>query len=157
MVTLTDRNQLLARHQSRFANVLDQAEREMQAAASDLHDESVRLNSGAGGQPQGASRVPWLTEIRPFAVSAPAGFAVNPVGFITGKLRDSIQVDFSNSGHIFHAVSYSNGVDYAKFVWAWSGTKFMVPRLVRQNAQAWAIMRMKQVDNVIMAYQRSLF
>ena len=164
MVTLTDRSQLLARHQARFAAVLYYAKRAMEEAAYEQFVESVEQFSGATGQPQGESRYAWLEENRPFSRFSPGVFrlsaewaAPNPVGILSGDLLNSISYDMVTSSlGTFTAKTFTTGVDYTKYLLAPEGTKKMVPRLVYQHMQTWSSDRMQRLGVDIMTFQRSL-
>lgn len=155
-ITLRSAADLQARHQAIFARMDAQVAEEMKEAAFDLLDESQQIHMGSGAQPQGDSRRKWLAEENhPYRWP---GFAeANPIGVISGDLLASIRLNYFATGSYFFAQTYSQGVDYAKFVWSWDGTEKMVPRMVRQHMQVWAQNRMRQVGRNLVMFQRSQF
>ncbi len=155
-VVLTDRSQLLTRHQARFSAVLQKAESLMVEAAYEEFTEVVAQFSGASGQPQGDTRKVWLANERPFARGGFHGASPNPVGVISGDLLNSLSYTFTSTGPVFATKSFSSGIDYVKYLLAPDGTINMVPRMVRQHMDQWATMRIRRVGHDVQVYMRSL-
>lgn len=161
MATYTAHAQLSAAHQARFDAVLAKAESLMTEAGHDLFAETVAQFSGSPGQPHGDSRRLWLKDVKPFArytfdnpYHYPA--APNPVGVLSGDLLNSLSYETVTYGSVFISRSFSQGVDYAKYLLAPQGTEYMIPRLVTQHMLEWATLRMRNVIVQIQTCQRSL-
>jgi hypothetical protein len=168
-IALKSRVALAAYNQNRANSVLREAERQMNRAGYDLFVETVQQFSGPPGQPDGDSRRKWLEENRPFAKyerlysglgmgSRPLSLFAqpNPVGVLSGDLLNSLSFDVTSTGPIFKASSYSEGVDYVKYLLEPEGTDLMVPRLVTQHMQEWARIRMSAIGADMVIFMRTI-
>lgn len=155
---LTSIDDLMARHQARFAAVLQYAQSGIAEAGKEQFDEAVEMFSGEPGQVQGDARPGALREAdHPFAWRHGNPLWNTPkVGIITGDLLASIAFDVSSVGSVYSTRTYSAGVAYAPFLLAWKGTETMLPRGVSQHMQEWSIMRLQRLGQDIMSFQRSL-
>jgi hypothetical protein len=78
------------------------------------------------------------------------------VGVLSGELLNSLSFDVNSFGPYFRAASYSQGVDYVKYLLSPGGTSLMVPRLVRQHMDEWARIRMSAIGADMVVFMRTI-
>jgi hypothetical protein len=155
-IALKSRVALAAYNQNRANSVLKEAERQMNRAGYDLFVETVQQFSGPPGQPDGNSRLRWERKYRPFAWGSLNAAQPNPVGVISGSLLNSLSFDVTSTGPIFRAASYSEGIDYVKYLLAPDGTQTMVARMVSQHMSEWARIRMSAIGADMVIFMRTI-
>jgi hypothetical protein len=155
-IVLKSRAALAAFNRAHTNAVLQEAERQMNSAGYDLFVETVQQFSGPPGQPDGDARRKWERRDRPFAWGSLNSAQANPVGVITGDLLNSLSFDVTSTGPVFKAASYSEGVDYVKYLLAEDGTQTMVARMVSQHMSEWARIRLSAIGADMVIFMRTI-
>jgi hypothetical protein len=156
---MTDPDAWLARITARIEQTPVEAQKLLLEAGKDMLARSIDGNLGAGVQPQGVGRLPWLAaNMHPFARAHGSPLAlIKPIGIISGDLLASIQMGYESGPFAGMASvrTFSAGVPYAKFIWAEDGTETMFAREFKQDMEQWSLERSKTLAREIAAYVRS--